>query len=184
MYTRNEYLDRIAPFIGKPVIKVITGLRRSGKSCLLQQIAQRLRERHRAAAEDIVAIDKESLEFHLALIGASARTGADGLLAQFQDPGGRGALGREQNAPMGFGKGNIDPVIDRAMECQRGGEQCLTRRLDNIERGIEVKHGDVFREGSLDLFPADRCPQDIGELLIVQSGNHRVNRACENPLLP
>jgi len=63
MYTRNEYLDRIAPFIGKPVIKVITGLRRSGKSCLLQQIAQRLRERHGAAAEDIVAIDKESLEF-------------------------------------------------------------------------------------------------------------------------
>lgn len=63
MHTRNDYLNRIDPFLGKPVIKVITGLRRSGKSCFLQQIFQRLQDRHGAAAADIIVIDKESLEF-------------------------------------------------------------------------------------------------------------------------
>jgi predicted AAA+ superfamily ATPase len=56
-------MDRIEPFFGKPVIKVITGLRRCGKSCFLLQIAQRLKERHGAGANDIIVIDKESLEF-------------------------------------------------------------------------------------------------------------------------
>jgi len=63
MYERNGYLDRIDSFLGKPVIKVITGLRRSGKSCFLEQIVQRLKDRHGAVSADIIVIDKESLEF-------------------------------------------------------------------------------------------------------------------------
>lgn len=63
MHIRNTYLNRIEPFLGKPVIKVITGLRRSGKSCFLQMIRQRLCARHGVAASDIIAIDKESLDF-------------------------------------------------------------------------------------------------------------------------
>ena len=39
------YLDRIMPFIGTPMIKVITGMRRTGKSILLRQIDELLRER-------------------------------------------------------------------------------------------------------------------------------------------
>ncbi len=67
MHDRKIYLDRIAPFLGKPVIKVITGLRRSGKSCFLQQIVRRLRTGHGAATVNIIAVDKESLEFdHIA----------------------------------------------------------------------------------------------------------------------
>ncbi|WP_288892763.1 hypothetical protein [uncultured Sneathia sp.] len=31
---RKEYIDKIKPFINKPVIKVITGMRRVGKSTL------------------------------------------------------------------------------------------------------------------------------------------------------
>jgi hypothetical protein len=42
---RPLYLDRIEPFIDAPVVKVITGLRRSGKSRLLELVAQRLRDR-------------------------------------------------------------------------------------------------------------------------------------------
>jgi predicted AAA+ superfamily ATPase len=38
MLTRTEYLQKIRPFIGKDVIKVITGLRRSGKSVILGQL--------------------------------------------------------------------------------------------------------------------------------------------------
>lgn len=71
MHNRNEYLDRVEPFLGKPVIKVITGLRRSGKSCFLHQIVERLKERHGARDADITLIDKESLEFD------SVRTASD-----------------------------------------------------------------------------------------------------------
>lgn len=35
---RESYLSRIRPFVGKDIIKVLTGVRRGGKSVLLQQI--------------------------------------------------------------------------------------------------------------------------------------------------
>lgn len=38
MIIRESYLKRIRPFIGKDIIKVLTGIRRAGKSVLLQQI--------------------------------------------------------------------------------------------------------------------------------------------------
>ena len=38
MLIRNDYLQKIRPFIGKDVIKVITGLRRSGKSVIMGQL--------------------------------------------------------------------------------------------------------------------------------------------------
>lgn len=38
MIDRPLYLDRIRPFIGKPIIKIVTGVRRSGKSTLLKLV--------------------------------------------------------------------------------------------------------------------------------------------------
>jgi predicted AAA+ superfamily ATPase len=38
MIVRETYLSKIRPFIGKDIIKVLTGMRRSGKSVLLEQI--------------------------------------------------------------------------------------------------------------------------------------------------
>ena len=38
MIKRTDFLEKIRPFIGLDVIKVITGLRRSGKSVLMKQI--------------------------------------------------------------------------------------------------------------------------------------------------
>ena len=38
MVIRERYLSKIRPFIGKDVIKVLTGIRRCGKSVLLEQI--------------------------------------------------------------------------------------------------------------------------------------------------
>ena len=38
MIVRSQYIEKIRPFVGLDVVKVITGIRRSGKSVLLQQI--------------------------------------------------------------------------------------------------------------------------------------------------
>lgn len=62
MHTRNIYLNKIRPFLGKPVIKVITGMRRVGKSCLLRQVIDLLQE-DGVSPERILRIDKESLDF-------------------------------------------------------------------------------------------------------------------------
>ena len=46
MIIRETYLSRIRPFIGKDIIKVLTGLRRSGKSVLLEQIREEINSPH------------------------------------------------------------------------------------------------------------------------------------------
>ena len=44
-YKRRIYLERIEPFIGTPLIKVITGMRRVGKSVFLKQVTDLIRAR-------------------------------------------------------------------------------------------------------------------------------------------
>ena len=39
---RERYLSRIRPHIGKPYIKILTGIRRGGKSCILRLIADEI----------------------------------------------------------------------------------------------------------------------------------------------
>lgn len=58
---REKYLNRIRPYFNKQLIKVITGQRRVGKSCLLKQIANEL-----AVIDPVgnfIFIDKEKFEF-------------------------------------------------------------------------------------------------------------------------
>jgi uncharacterized protein len=62
MYKRNIYMDRIRKFLGKPVIKVITGMRRVGKSCLMKLIISHLHDEG-VPGSNILYIDKESLDF-------------------------------------------------------------------------------------------------------------------------
>lgn len=59
---RYFYLDRIAPFLGRPVVKILVGMRRVGKSCLLRLLRERIVSEG-TAAENVLYIDKESLEF-------------------------------------------------------------------------------------------------------------------------
>ena len=44
MIKRNLYLEEIKKYINKPIIKVITGMRRSGKSMILKLISKELEE--------------------------------------------------------------------------------------------------------------------------------------------
>ena len=46
MVSRELYLRKVRPFIGTDVVKVITGMRRSGKSVLLELIQAELRQRN------------------------------------------------------------------------------------------------------------------------------------------
>jgi predicted AAA+ superfamily ATPase len=62
MYKRNLYLNKIRPYINKPVIKVITGMRRVGKSYLLRSIIDDLKL-SKVPENQILYINKESLDF-------------------------------------------------------------------------------------------------------------------------
>ena len=59
--TRQHYLDRVKPYIGKDIIKVITGQRRVGKSYLLFQIMDVVTAADPEA--QIIYINKELYEF-------------------------------------------------------------------------------------------------------------------------
>ena len=58
---RKDYLDWIAEFRDKPLVKVLTGLRRSGKSTILDMFMSRL-EHDGVAASRIIKINFELLE--------------------------------------------------------------------------------------------------------------------------
>ena len=59
---RKEYLERLRAWRDKQVIKVITGVRRSGKSVLLEMYAEWLREQG-VPEERIVRVNLEDLDF-------------------------------------------------------------------------------------------------------------------------
>lgn len=58
IYPRERYLSKVRPHINKPLIKVITGIRRSGKSALLSLIEDELRNRG-VASDHILRINFE-----------------------------------------------------------------------------------------------------------------------------
>ena len=62
MIYRKIYMDKILPFIGKPIIKVLTGVRRSGKSTILQMIREELTDRNIEGAQ-ILFYRLDSLEY-------------------------------------------------------------------------------------------------------------------------
>jgi predicted AAA+ superfamily ATPase len=58
---REKYKDKILPFQGKPLIKVLTGQRRVGKSYILKQIIQLIEQEDKSA--NILYINKENLKY-------------------------------------------------------------------------------------------------------------------------
>ena len=62
MISRPNYIEAIKPFIGKPQIKIITGIRRSGKSTVLQLIKEEILQRGVQDGQ-IVTINFESFAY-------------------------------------------------------------------------------------------------------------------------
>ena len=61
LINRQYYTELITPFINKNIIKVLTGQRRVGKSCILQQLRQQILES--APNANIIFTNKEYEEF-------------------------------------------------------------------------------------------------------------------------
>lgn len=62
MIERELYMKQIRPFMNHPFIKVIAGIRRCGKSVVLQLIAEELKQQG-IAGERIVYMNFESFEW-------------------------------------------------------------------------------------------------------------------------
>lgn len=62
MIIREHYMQQIRDFIDKPIIKIITGMRRCGKSVLLEQTKQELLHR-KTPKENIIMMNFESLRY-------------------------------------------------------------------------------------------------------------------------
>ena len=60
---RPVYTQKIKPFIGKGIIKVLTGQRRVGKSCILQQLMKVIKQEDPSA--NIIYINMEFEEFRM-----------------------------------------------------------------------------------------------------------------------
>ena len=56
VYRRESYLKKIRPFYDEEIVKVVTGIRRCGKSCLMQSVREELVERG-VPKKDIIYID-------------------------------------------------------------------------------------------------------------------------------
>ena len=62
VYPREKYLRKIRPFYHSDIIKVITGIRRCGKSVVLRQIIDEIKEK--GVTEDhIIYMNIESKEY-------------------------------------------------------------------------------------------------------------------------
>jgi len=62
MIERTRYFNKIEPFIGKPMIKVISGLRRCGKSTFMKMLIDHLMKKG-TAESNIIYISMELMEF-------------------------------------------------------------------------------------------------------------------------
>lgn len=86
MIKRTEYLSKIEPFINKDVVKVLVGMRRSGKSTLLESIRDRLFEKG-VPRESTLTMNFESMRWEEAAL--SARSFYDTVLDLVKDVRGR-----------------------------------------------------------------------------------------------
>ena len=62
IYPREKYLSKIRPFYDSDVIKVITGIRRCGKSSILKSIIEELEKRNLGNRIIYLPLDKRGFK--------------------------------------------------------------------------------------------------------------------------
>ena len=63
MIDRPLYLDKIMPFVDTPFVKILTGVRRCGKSTILKMLIKKLREEKHVDDEQILSYRFDSMEY-------------------------------------------------------------------------------------------------------------------------
>lgn len=63
MIERPLYLDKIMPFVDTPFVKILTGVRRCGKSTILKMIIKKLREEKHVDDEQILNYRFDPMEY-------------------------------------------------------------------------------------------------------------------------
>ena len=63
MIYRPLYMDRIMPYVDTPSVKILTGVRRCGKSTILKMIMERLKTERNIPAERIISCRYDSMEY-------------------------------------------------------------------------------------------------------------------------
>jgi predicted AAA+ superfamily ATPase len=85
MLNRPLYYEKMRPFINKPFIKVITGIRRCGKSTMMLMIQQLLKEEG-VAGKQIISINFESMKYYDLRTSLALYTYVSGLLKTMESP--------------------------------------------------------------------------------------------------
>lgn len=63
MIERPLYLNKIMPFVDTPFVKILTGVRRCGKSTILKMTQKKLKEEHHITDEQILSYRFDSMEY-------------------------------------------------------------------------------------------------------------------------
>lgn len=63
MIDRPLYLNKIMPYVGTPFVKILTGVRRCGKSTILKMIMKKLKEERNVVDEQILNYRFDSMEY-------------------------------------------------------------------------------------------------------------------------
>ena len=63
MIERPLYLNKIMPFVDTPFVKILTGVRRCGKSTILKMNQKKLKEEHHITDEQILSYRFDSMEY-------------------------------------------------------------------------------------------------------------------------
>lgn len=63
MIERPMYLSKITPYIDTPFVKVLTGVRRSGKSTILKMIMEKLQKENSIPSDNIISLRFDSMEY-------------------------------------------------------------------------------------------------------------------------
>ena len=63
MINRPLYVDKIMAYTDTPFVKVLTGVRRCGKSTVLKMIMEKLQQEHDIPSERIVSMRFDSMDY-------------------------------------------------------------------------------------------------------------------------
>ena len=63
MINRPLYVDKIMAYTDTPFVKVLTGVRRCGKSTILKMIMEKLQQEHGIPSERIVSMRFDSMDY-------------------------------------------------------------------------------------------------------------------------